>query len=89
MDIIPFLPLFRDVCRQRGLLQADGHWQQSMQDVEKTRIPRAMRDLFVILQSNNKVNNSQQCGIRSRVQCLKISSKLRGEILMNEYNHDQ
>ena len=43
------LPTFKDVCLQLGLLLGDNHWQMTMEDAEKTRMPRAMRDLFVVI----------------------------------------
>ena len=54
-DIV--LPTFKDACRARGLLQDDAQWYKTLEDAEKTRLPKAMRDLFVCLLLHTDVDD--------------------------------
>ena len=50
-------PLFKDAYRERGLLHDDAQWLQTMEDAERTQLPNAMRDLFVVLLTSSELNN--------------------------------
>ncbi|XP_076055107.1 uncharacterized protein LOC143033489 [Oratosquilla oratoria] len=47
-------------CTERELLFDGNHWLQTMEDAERTRLPRAMRDLFTIILLNTEVSNSSE-----------------------------
>ncbi|XP_076043746.1 uncharacterized protein LOC143026849 [Oratosquilla oratoria] len=57
-------PSFKAACKERGLLLDDNHWLQTMEDAERTRLLRAMRDLFTqandqnMLINKNAINNT-------------------------------
>lgn len=50
-------PLFKTACKERGLLLHDNHWIQTMEDADKTRMPRAIRDLFIVILLNTECSN--------------------------------
>ncbi|XP_059168222.1 uncharacterized protein LOC131950184 [Physella acuta] len=54
------LATFKTACIARGLLQTDDHWRQTLLDAENTRLPRAMRDLFVVLLTHEEIVNPKE-----------------------------
>ncbi|XP_055521948.1 uncharacterized protein LOC129716088 [Leucoraja erinacea] len=89
------LPSFKDVCRERGLLEADDHWQQTMEDAEMTRFPRAIRDLFVVLLTNTDIIDPLQLWDRFK-NCMSedyLESERRRKsdqnITIDDRHHDQ
>ncbi|XP_078251661.1 uncharacterized protein LOC144591268 isoform X1 [Rhinoraja longicauda] len=89
------LSSFKDVCIERGLLQDDDHWRQTMEDAEKTKLPGAIRDLFVVLLMNDEVNNPRQLWDRFKNSMsenfLEKESTLSSHqnIMIDERHHDQ
>lgn len=45
---------------QGGQLHDGAQWLQTMEDAERTQLPKAMRDLFVVLIASSEVNNSKE-----------------------------
>ena len=60
------LPTFKDACKARGLLQDDDQWYKTLEDAEKTRLPKQMRDLFVCLLINTVVDDVERLWMRFR-----------------------
>ena len=53
-------PSFKEACRAKGFLQADNHLQQIMEDAKRTKDPKEMRELFIVMLINMDINDPKQ-----------------------------
>ena len=89
------LTSFKDVCIADGLLQDDDHWLKTMEDAEKTRLPKSIRDLFVCLLVNTDISDVLQLWTRFRdamsEDYLNTEKRERKDesIIIGERHHDQ
>ena len=89
------LPSFKDACRERGLLQDDSHWLHTMEDAERTRLPKGIRDVFVVLLINSEINNLSHIWERFKdimsqdFRHLEQKAMNDFNLLINERHYDQ
>ena len=48
---------FRDACLERGLLEDDRHWDETLEEVQACRVPKQIRSLFAVMLLSCEISN--------------------------------